>query len=243
MRMKIAVVAAIVAAALTGLMVSIAAAASTSPPPGPTTPYPPVPSNPDRCQPERILVAQAQLRYNAALEHYQRVLALFARGAASEAEVRAAREALDRAALALTDARYAEAVCQNNAANPGNPDVCVNLNLELNRLLDELALTKDLEAIAKANYEAAKRAFDKGAISPEELRQAELAYELAKLQTQLIQARIEEARRRLQEAGCEEKVRPTPKPSGTAGPSTGPSTPPPVTTSPSTSGLPAHARA
>jgi hypothetical protein len=243
--MRIAVTTAVVAAALTGLVVSIAAAASSSPPPpGPTTPYPPVPSNPDKCQVERILVAQAQLSYNAALEHYNRILEAFAKGGANEADVRAARAALDRAALALINARYAEAVCQNNATNPGNPnpDNCVNLNLELNRLLDELAITKDLEAIAKANYEAAKRAFEQGAISPEQLRQAELAYELAKLQTKLIEARIEQARERLRNAGCEETVRPSPSPSptGTGSPSpspsvpgTGPSTAPPATVNPS----------
>ena len=236
--MKAAVIGAVVAATLTGLVLSFAAAAASSPPPGPTTPYPPVASNPDKCKVERIQVAQAQLNYDSALENYRRILELYSRGAASASEVRSARESLDRAALALTNARYAEATCQNNAKP--NPDNCVNLNLELNRLLDELAITKDLEAIAKENYESAKRAYDQGALSAEEMRRAQLAYEQAKLQTQLIEAKIEEARKRLQDARCEVKERPlpTPTPSGTntpaPSPSTGPSTSPSgPTTSPS----------
>ncbi|GHJ47592.1 hypothetical protein Cs7R123_49340 [Catellatospora sp. TT07R-123] len=233
MRTRIATLAAAVAALTTAAMLVVGIAAADPVPP--STPFPAVSVNPDVCKAEKIRVDQAQLRYNQALATYNRVLEAYRRGAASAQELRNAQKAVDEAALALNNARYAQAVCQNNAANPANKD-CVNIALELNRLLDELAITKDLEALAKAYFEAAQYAYDHGAMSVEEYERIKTAYELAKLQTQLIEQLIADQRARAAAAGCKDVERPpaspSPSPSAPASPSPSPTTGPGPSSSP-----------
>jgi hypothetical protein len=218
---KLATVTSTVVSALVGVMLLVGVPGD---PPTPTNPFPSVSANPDVCKAEKIRVQQAQLNYDYALNRYNTILDLYNRGAASAQEVRDARKALDQATLALNNARVAYATCQNNAANPPDKD-CVNLALEINRLTDELAITKDLEAIAKANLDAAQQAFDQGALDPDSLARAKLAYEQAKLQTALIEQLLTDAKARAAAARCKDMTRPspTPSPSGTPSPSPTPS--------------------
>lgn len=242
MKTRIAALSAAAVAALASILLIVGVAAADPVPP--STPYPVVSINPDVCKAEKIRVDQAQLAYDQALASYKRWLKAYQEGAASAQELRNAQKALDQAALALNNARYAQAVCQNNAANPANKD-CVNIALELNRLLDELAITKDLEALAKAHFEAAQYAFDQGAMSVEEYERIKTAYEQAKLQTQLIEQLIADQRARATAAGCKDIERPpaspSPSPSGSPSPSPSPSgspSPSPSSGSPSPSSTP-----
>jgi hypothetical protein len=84
------------------------------------------------CQAEAIRVQQAQNTYNNALANYNRTLQVYRRNAASADELRTDQAAVDTAGIALNDAKYAQATCQNNAAAPANRN-CVNLTLELSR--------------------------------------------------------------------------------------------------------------
>jgi hypothetical protein len=161
---------------------------------------------------------------------YNRTLQLFNRGAAAAQDVRNAQGKVDTAAIALNTAKYAEATCQNHAANPANKD-CVNLALELNRLIDELAITQDQEAIAKANYDAATILFNKNAISAQEYQQIKTAYDTAKLQTQLIQQQITDQRAKTTAANCKNVDRPAPPPTSTT-PAPTSTTPAPTSTTP-----------
>jgi outer membrane protein TolC len=176
------------------------------------------------------------LAYNQAVADYNRTLQLFNRGAAAAQDVRNAQGKVDTAAIALNTAKYAEATCQNNAANPANKD-CVNLSLELNRLIDELAITQDQEAIAKANYDAATILFNKNAISAQEYQQIKTAYDTAKLQTQLIQQQITDQRAKTTAANCKNVDRPAPPPTSTT-PAPTSTTPAPTSTPTTTSPTP-----
>lgn len=213
----------------TGLLL-ISSTAAAAPPPTPTDPYPAVPINADVCRAEKIKVDQAKLGYDQALREYNRLIA--GGSAFSEQEKRRARKALDEAAIALNNARYAQAKCQNAAADPANRN-CVDLTLELNRLIDELALTKDLEALAKAEADAATALRARGAISQEEYERAITAYEMAKLQTQYVEQLIADQRARTTAANCPNVDRPTPAPSSPAPSSPAPSSPVPSSPAPS----------
>jgi hypothetical protein len=216
-----------VVALITGIV--LVATAAT---PAPTTPYPTVPINTNVCKAEAIKVQQAQLAYDQAVANYNRTPQLFNKNAASAQDLRNAQGAVDTAAIALNTAKYAEATCQNTAANPANV-ACVNLALELNRLIDELAITQDQEAIAKANYDAATILFNKNAISAQEYQQITTAYKNAQLQTQLIQQLITDQRAKTTAANCKNVDRPAPPPTSTtpAPTSTTPTSTTPVPTS------------
>jgi multidrug resistance efflux pump len=221
-------------ALVTGIV--LIAGMATAATPAPTTPYPNVPINTNVCKAEAIKVAQAQLAYNQAVADYNRTLQLFNRGAAAAQDLRNAQGTVDAATIALNTAKYAEATCQNNAANPANKD-CVNLTLELNRLIDELAITQDQEAIAKANFDAATILFNRNAMSAQDYQRIKTAYDNAKLQTQLIQQLISDQRGKTTAAGCKNVDRPAPTPTSTTPAPSSPaptstSSPTPVTSSP-----------
>jgi multidrug resistance efflux pump len=217
----------IAVALVTGIV--LIAGMATAATPAPTTPYPTVPINTNVCKAEAIKVAQAQLAYDQAVADYNRTLQLFNRNAASAQDLRNAQGKVDTTAIALNTAKYAQATCQNNAANPANKD-CVNLSLELNRLIDELAITQDQEAIAKANYDAAAILFNRNAISAQEYQQIKTAYDTAKLQTQLIQQLISDQRAKTTAANCKNVDRPAPTPT--------PTTPAPTSTTPAPTSTP-----
>jgi hypothetical protein len=194
--------------ALVGVVL-IMGGAATAAIPGQTTPYPNVPINAAVCQAQAIQVQQAQNTYNNALANYNRTLQLYRRNAASAYQLRTDQAAVDTAGIALNDAKYAQATCQNNAAGPANQN-CVNLTLELNRLIDNLAYTQDLQGIATANYEMARRLYAQRAMSLQEFQSFQTAYQNAVLQTQLVQQQITDQRARTTAAGCQNVDRPAP---------------------------------
>jgi hypothetical protein len=185
--------------------------------PSPTTPYPTVKVDPKVCLVEAIKVEQALVKYDDAVATYRRILKLAGTGAASAESLRNAQAAVDNAGIALNDANYAQATCQNTTAAPADKD-CINLALELNRLIDNLAYTKDLEAIAAANYQAALKLQANGAISAEDFQAYKTNYKLAQLQTKLVTQQIADQRAKTTAAKCKDVDRPTPTatPTGTS---------------------------
>jgi hypothetical protein len=177
--------------------------------PSPTTPYPNVPINNAVCLAQAIQVQQAQNTYNNALAVYNRTLTLYRRNAASAYELRTSQAAVDTAGIALNDLKYAQATCQNNAAAPANQN-CVNLTLELNRLVDDLAYTQDLQGIATANYRMAQTLYNQRAMSLQEYQGFQTAYQNAVLQTQLVQQQITDQRTKTTAAKCPNVDRPAP---------------------------------
>jgi hypothetical protein len=175
--------------------------------PSPTTPYPSVAINPAVCLAQAIQVQQAQNTYDNALANYNRTLQLYRRNAASAYQLRTDQAAVDVAGIALNDAKYAQATCQNNAAAPADRN-CINLTLELNRLIDNLAYTQDLQGIATANYQMAQRLYAQRAMSLQEFQSFQTAYQNAVLQTQLVQQQITDQRARTTAAGCQNVDRP-----------------------------------
>jgi hypothetical protein len=190
-------------------VVLIVRGAATAAIPSTTTPYPNVPINGAVCQAEAIRVQLAQNTYNNALANYNRTLQVYRRNAASAYELRTDQAAVNAAGIALNDAKYAQATCQNNAAAPANRN-CVNLTLELNRLIDNLAYTRDLQGIATANYQMAQRLYAQRAMGLQEFQSFQTASQNAVLQTQLIQQLITDQRARTTAAGCQNVDRPAP---------------------------------
>ena len=177
--------------------------------PSPTTPYPNVAINPAVCLAQAIQVQQAQNTYNNALANYNRTLQLYRQNAASAYQLRTDQAAVDAAGIAWNDAKYAQATCQNNAAAPADRN-CINLTLELNRLIDNLAYVQDLQGIATANYQMAQRLYAQRAMSLQEYQSFQTAYQNAVLQTQLVQQQITDQRARTTAAGCQNVDRPAP---------------------------------
>ncbi|HEX4703712.1 MAG TPA: hypothetical protein VH352_16400 [Pseudonocardiaceae bacterium] len=177
--------------------------------PSPTTPYPNVPINNTVCLAQAIQVQQAQNTYDNALANYNRTLQLYRRNAASAYELRTDQAKVDAAGIALNDAKYAQAKCQNTAAAPANQN-CVNLTLELNRLIDDLAYTQDLQGIATANYRMAQALYNQRAMSLQEYQGFQTAYNNAVLQTQLVQQQIADQRKLTTAANCPNVDRPAP---------------------------------
>jgi hypothetical protein len=192
---------------LIGVVVLTMGGAATAAIPSPTTPYPNVTINPAVCQAQAIQVQQAQNTYNNALANYNRTLQLYRQNAASAYQLRTDQAAVDAAGIALNDAKYAQATCQNNAAAPADRN-CINLALELNRLIDNLAYTQDLQGIATANYQMAQRLYAQRAMSLQEFQSFQTAYQNAVLQTQLVQQQITDQRARTTAAGCQNVDRP-----------------------------------
>ncbi|MFT7835990.1 hypothetical protein Q5530_07545 [Saccharothrix sp. BKS2] len=223
-------------------VVAVVAAATVAlaAPVAPTTPYPQVPANANACLVEKLEVDKQQLLHDQAKRHYDRIKALFDRNAASASDLRAAERALHQAAIALNNARYAEAACRNRLGNDPRKE-CVALSLELNRLLDELALRRELERLAKAHYDAVLALAGSGAVSGEEVDRARTAWEVAKLERQQLEQRVTDVKKQLADnPACKDypSIRPTPTTTPTTPTSTTTTptttTPVPTTTSPST---------
>lgn len=220
------------------LFAAVAAVAMAGPM-APTAPYPSVPANPDVCLVEKLEIQRQQLEYDAAVREYNRTRALYERNAASASELRAAERAVHLAGIRLNNAKYAEAACRNNLRN--DPDkACITLALELNRLIDELPMRRELERLARADYDAAVRAGS--AVAPAELERLRLAAQVATIERQQAEQRIVDQRARIAaNPACRgfpaERPAPTPTsttaPTSTPTPTTAPtSTPAPTTTSP-----------
>lgn len=226
------------------VLFAAATAVALAAPIAPTTPYPNVPANADVCLVEKLEIQRRQLEYDAAVTDYNRVRRLYERHAASASELRAAERAVHLAGIQLNNAKYAEAACRNNLRDDPNK-ACITMSLELNRLIDELPMRRELERLARADYDAAVRAGS--AVAPAELERLRLAAQVATIERQQAEQRITDQRARIAaNPACREypSERPTPTstPSGTPT-STGTSTPtisptspssPPVSTTPST---------
>jgi hypothetical protein len=221
-----------VAASVTGIVLTAGMAVAAPVPP--TTPYPtvPVPVIAGVCQDEQLTVAQAQLLYNQAVAAYNRALKAANNGVGSAQAARDAQKAADDAAIALNTAKYARAACQNQEGNLAAADKnCVSLALEFNRLVDELAITQDLQDVAKQSLDAAALSLAANVISQEDYDAIDTVYGVAKLQTQKIQLRSTKARKTATDAGCKNVDRPAPPPPpAPAPPNPAPSSPAPSDT-------------
>lgn len=259
--MKTRILGALSAVAAAALGVVLIASAASAAPPTPTTTYPAVPINANVCQAQALKVTQAQNTYNTALGVYNRAVQALNAGVGSQMEVLTTQQALDNATIALNDANYAQATCQNTAANPANAN-CITLTLEFNRLTDDLVATQDLEAVAKGISTIDTNGFNQGVVSKAEYQAALAAYQSAQAQTKLVQTQIATALTAATNAGCKNITRPAapgggasgpapsgPAPSGTPSgapsgapsgtPSGAPSTPGTPSSAPSTPGTPA----
>ncbi|MCC8247631.1 hypothetical protein, partial [Saccharothrix luteola] len=105
----------------------------------------------------------------------------------------------------------------------------VTLSLELNRLLDELAHRRELERLAKDEYDAALKLAGSGVISREELERLKTAWEVVKIEREQVEQRTTDTKKQFADNPvCKDypSLRPTP----TSTPTTTPSTTPPSTT-------------
>ncbi|MGX7826074.1 hypothetical protein ACTG9Q_13375 [Actinokineospora sp. 24-640] len=221
---------------LVGLLIVLivgATVAMAAPVPS-TSPYPEVPANAEACQAEKLEVQRQQLLADQARTDYDRAKRLYERGAGSLADLRAAERALHLATIALNNAKYAEAACRNRQGNDPKK-ACVELSLELNRLLDEKALRKALEDLAKAEYDTILRLYNQGAASASEVERARLAWELAKIDSAQLDLKITAAKKALADnPACKDYPSIRPTPTSTTPPTTTPSTTTPTTPTPTT---------
>jgi hypothetical protein len=219
------------------VLFAAAAAIAMAAPISPTTPYPNVPANADVCRVEKLEIQRQQLEYDAAAREYERTRLLYERRAASASELRAAERAAHLAGIRLNAAKYAEAACRNNLGNDANK-ACITLALELNRLIDELPMRRELERLATADYDAAVRAG--AAVSPAERERLQLAAQVATIERQQTEQRITDQRARIRATpACRDypSERPAPAPTSTSMPtstSTPTSTTAPISTTATT---------
>jgi hypothetical protein len=231
-RARLIVMLSAVTASMTGIVLTAGMAVAAPVPP--TAPYPtvPVPAVAGACKDEQLTVAQAQLLYNQAIAVYNRALKAANNGAGSAQAARDAQKAADDAAITLNTAKYAQAACRNTAGNLAAADKnCVSLALEFNRLVDELAITQDLQDVAKQNLDAAALSLAANVISQEDYDAIKTVYEVAELQTQKIQLRSTKQGKTATDAGCKNVDRPVPPPPPVpAPPNPAPSSPAPSDT-------------
>jgi hypothetical protein len=190
----------------------------------PTTPYPAVPANADVCLVEKLEIQRQQAEFDTAMREYDRIRSLYPRSA-SASELRAAERAVHLAGIRLNNAKYAEAACRNNLGNDANK-ACIALALELNRLIDELPMRRELERLAIADYDAAVQAGS--AVSPSELDRLRLAAQVATIERQQTEQRITDQRARIAaDPACRDYPvdRPAPTPTTTPTSTTAPATP------------------
>jgi hypothetical protein len=180
------------------VMCTAATAVALAAPVTPTTVYPDVPANPDVCRVEKLEIQRQQLEFDEARATYDRLQRQAGMGAASTSELRAAEVALHQAGIRLNAAKYAEAACRNNLGNNANK-ACVTLALELNRLVDELALRREIERLAAAEFADGNRQAERGTISPADLGRLRLAAQIATIERQQTEQRIIDQRRRIAE--------------------------------------------
>ncbi|HEU5470263.1 MAG TPA: hypothetical protein VFV67_06390 [Actinophytocola sp.] len=178
------------------VMFTAATAVALAAPVTPTDVYPNVPANADVCQVEKLEIQRQQLEFDQARRDYDRTAQLVARGAASMSELRAAERALHQAGIRLNAAKYAEAACRNNLGNAANK-ACIALALELNRLIDELPLRRELERLAIEEYNVGLQLARRNAISQQELERLRLAAQVATIERQQAEQRIADQRRRI----------------------------------------------
>lgn len=219
------------------LVLTAATAVAVAAPVPPKAPYPDVPANADVCKVEKLEIQKQQAKYDQAKGDYDRTLALYQRGSASVETLEKAEAALHNAEIALNNAKYAEATCRNKAGNDPKK-ACVELSLELNRLIDELAIRKELERLARNAYDRALNLARTGTISAEELAAAKTAWQVAVIERQQVEQKITDQRAAIAaNPACRDypSERPTPTsttPTTPTSPTTTPTSPSPTTPSP-----------
>jgi outer membrane protein TolC len=210
--------------------IATAAAVAVAAPIAPTTPYPEVPANADVCKVEKLEIQKQQAKYDLAKGNYDRTKRAYDSGSASIEQLRTDEAALHNATIALNNAKYAEAACRNNKGNDPKK-VCIGLSLELNRLIDELALRVQLEAIARANYDSVLALAQKGVASAEQVATAKAAWEVAQAERQQAEQKITDQREAITaNPACRDYPSERPAPTSTTTPP--PSSPPSTSTPP-----------
>jgi tetratricopeptide (TPR) repeat protein len=216
------------------VVLAAATAVAVAAPIPPTAPYPDVPANADVCKVEKLEIQKQQAKYDLAKGNYDRTLALYQRGSASIEEVENAEAAVHNAEIALSNAKYAEAACRNKLGNDPKK-ACIDLSLELNRLIDELAIRKELERLARNAYDRALNLARTGAISAEQLAAAKTAWQVAVIERQQVEQKITDQRAAIAaNPACRDypSERPTPTsttPTTPTSPTTTPTSPSPTT--------------
>lgn len=124
-------------------------------------------------------------------------------------DLREQRVAVDKLGIALNDAKYTQATCQNNAVRPANQ--CVNLTLELNRLIDDLAYTQDMQDTVSANEAMASGLLAQRRIGRAEYEAFVAVHDAAKADTEVAKAEVDAARAAAVDAECKKPDRPAPK--------------------------------
>jgi hypothetical protein len=163
------------------LFAAMAAIAAADPVP-PTTPFPDVPANATVCLDQKDNIERQQINYTYAKAAYDRANKGVNAGAAAQAQLRTAERALHLVEIALNQANYDEAACRNDLGNAANK-VCIALALQYNRLVDEAPIRAALEALAKADYDAAVAAQAGGAGDQDTVDLTKRDWDLAKLDT------------------------------------------------------------
>lgn len=226
MKLLVRIVAPVAVAIATAATVAVAA------PIAPPTPYPNVPANADVCKVEKLEIQKQQAKYDLAKGNYDRTKQLYDRGSASAEQLRTDEAALHNAAIALNNAKYAEAACRNNKGNDPKK-ACIGLSLELNRLTDELPLRQELERIARANYDMMLNLARQGTASAEQVATAKAAWEVAQAERQQVQQKIIDQREAIAaNPACRDYPSERPTPTSTTVP---PSSSPTSTTIPPSS--------
>jgi hypothetical protein len=212
--------------------VAAVAAPAIPPAPTPTVPYPATPKS-DDCAVEAATVTKQQDIYDFWLNRYNKYFNLYKKGAASQQTLYQIRESLDAAVLALDNARYALAKCQNDTTTKNK---CVDLNLVLNQDLDELLVYEDLQMIAQFNYDGVLTLYNEHKASEEQLEEALSLLKVAKDNTNIQNAKISSQKKALAKANCGADPRPpappTPAPTKSSTPTSSPSPTPTTSGSP-----------
>jgi len=184
-----------VGTAVVVLCTAMTAMAVAAPMP-PTTPFPDVPANATVCLDQKDNIERQQIMYTYAKAVYDRANRANLAGAGAQADLRAAERALHLVEIALNKAKYDEAVCRNDQGNAANK-VCVALALEYNRLVDEAPIRAALEALAKADYDAAVAGQNAGAGDADTVDRTKRDWDLSKLDTGQNARWITEARAKI----------------------------------------------
>lgn len=163
------------------LFATMAAMAAAAPVP-PTTPFPDVPANATVCLDQKDNIARQQIMYTYAKAAYDRSNKGNNAGVGAQAELRAAERALHLVEIALNQANYDEAACRNDQGNAANK-ACIALALQYNRLIDEAPIRAALEALAKADYDAAVANQAAGVGDQDTVDRTKRDWDLAKLDT------------------------------------------------------------
>lgn len=176
---------------LVALLVAATAAVAVADPVERKEPYPEVPANATVCLDEKLEVTKQDTQYQFQLRKFQRATRLFNLGNMGAEEYRKIERELHEVAIKLNAAVYKEAACRNREGNDAKK-ACVALVLELQAMVDELPMRKELERLAAADFAAVK---GKGSVSVEEQDRLETAAKVAEIERKQLEQRIADKRK------------------------------------------------